>query len=424
MMRKTLFLFLLLVSGFTGAQAQVIPDTTKQLDQKFLDSLRLTVNLDSVDVMPQALDIKGWLLLNEEIMNELGGAVDNMYNFNFATAEKQFKSLRRRYPKHPMPYFLIGLSNWWKMIPSNIQDPSFDEPFLAYMDTTITLAEAMYDKDNKNLEAAFFLSAANGFGARLHAERKNWRKAAIMSNESLDYLQKSKKANGLSDEFLFGEALFNYYSVWIHENYKLLRPILMFFPKGNKPLGLQQLQQVAFNGFYTGTEAKYFLMKIYANDNKNGAAAMSLSQYLANTYPNNPYFQRFYARMAFTEGQLGIAENISLSILDKINKKQTGFEAISGRYASFYLGYIQQYRNRDLGKAKAYYHQCIKFAEHTGERESGYFISANVNLARISDQEKNVRQAKQYYETVVKWAESKSSAEKEAKAYLKKNKRV
>ncbi|RNI25747.1 tetratricopeptide repeat protein [Rufibacter latericius] len=421
-MKKTLFLFLLLFS-FIQARAQVI-DTTKQIDQKLLDSLQASIILDSVDVLPQALNIKGWLLLNESIMNELGGAVDNMYNFKFETAEKQFKSLRRRYPKHPMPYFLIGLSQWWKMVPSNITDTRFDNYFLAYMDTTITLAEDLYDKDKNNLEAAFFLSAANGFSARLHAERKNWRKAAITSNRALDYLQKSKKANGLSDEFLFGEALFNYYSIWIHENYPLLRPVLYFFPKGNKNLGLKQLQQVAFNGFYTGTEAKYWLMKIYANDAKNGASAMSLAQYLASTYPDNPYFQRFYARMAFTEGNFTVAEQLSTQILDKINRKIFGYEAISGRYASFYLAYISQYRNRDYAKAKGYYQQCIRFAEQINEQESGYYISSFVNLARISDKEKNVRQAKQYYEVVMKLADSKSDAEKEAKAYLRKNRKV
>ncbi|WP_210466228.1 tetratricopeptide repeat protein [Rufibacter roseolus] len=421
-MKKTLFLFLLLFS-FIQARAQVI-DTTKQIDQKLLDSLQASIILDSVDVLPQALNIKGWLLLNESIMNELGGAVDNMYNFKFETAEKQFKSLRRRYPKHPMPYFLIGLSQWWKMVPSNITDTRFDNYFLAYMDTTITLAEDLYDKDKNNLEAAFFLSAANGFSARLHAERKNWRKAAITSNRALDYLQKSKKANGLSDEFLFGEALFNYYSIWIHENYPLLRPVLYFFPKGNKNLGLKQLQQVAFNGFYTGTEAKYWLMKIYANDARNGASAMSLAQYLASTYPDNPYFQRFYARMAFTEGNFTVAEQLSTQILDKINRKVFGYEAISGRYASFYLAYINQYRNRDYTKAKGYYQQCISFAEQINEQESGYYISSFVNLARISDKEKNVRQAKQYYEVVMKLEDSKSDAEKEAKAYLRKNRKV
>ncbi|GAA4303636.1 tol-pal system protein YbgF [Nibribacter koreensis] len=422
---KKIFFFLLLFFCISTAFAQV-QDTTKQqqIDQQLLDSLKRSIILDSVEVLPQALNIKGWLLLNEDIKIELGGAVDNMYNFKFETAEKQFKSLRRRYPKHPMPYFLLGLSNWWKMVPSNIRDTRYDATFMAYMDTTITYAENHYDADKNNLEAAFFLSAANGFGARLQAERKNWRKAAIMSNRALDYLQKSRKANGLSDEFLFGEGLFNYYAVWIKENYKLLRPVLLFFPNGNKSLGLRQLQQVAFNGFYTGTESKFFLMKIYANDAKNDAAAMSLAQYLAATYPDNPYFQRFFARMAFTQGNFPAVESTSLAILNKVRKKTFGYESISGRYASFYLGYIYQNKYKDFTAAKDYYNQCISFAEQSGEQESGYYIASFVNLARMSDKEKNVKQAKAYYETVLKLADSKSDSEKEAKAYIRKNRKV
>ena len=69
-----------------------------------------TVALDSLAVAPQALDMKGWLLLNPDIQTELDGAVHDRYNFQFDKAERPFRSLRRRYPQHPMPYFLLGLS--------------------------------------------------------------------------------------------------------------------------------------------------------------------------------------------------------------------------------------------------------------------------------------------------------------------------
>ena len=57
-------------------------------------------------------------------------------------------------------------------------------------------------------------------------------------------------------------ALYNYYAEWISENYAILRPVLMFFPDGNKELGIKQLKTVANNAFYTRTEAQYFLMRI------------------------------------------------------------------------------------------------------------------------------------------------------------------
>ncbi|MBC5775454.1 tol-pal system protein YbgF [Pontibacter sp. KCTC 32443] len=382
------------------------------------------VTIETVDVIPAAVKVKGMLLLNKEIQYELEGAVDNMYNFKYERAEKQFKSLRRRYPEHPLPYFLMGLSQWWKIVPTNIQTHKYDKLFFAYMDTTIQKAEELYDKNENNTEAAFFLAAANGFAGRLHSERSNWRKATVHSKRALEYMEIAKAGNGLSPEFLFGEALFNYYSIWIHENYKMLRPVLMFFPDGDKRLGLKQLRHVANNGFYTGTEAKFFLMKIYANEEGNLEESMKIVQSLATKYPDNAYFQRFYARILFVQGHFSMAERISLDILHKLDQKMPGYEAVSGRYASYILGYINQNKYRDLEKAKQYYLESIMYAEMTDERDSGYFINSYLNLARISNQLKNKSQAKRYYTIVLNSSEKKSAPFKEARTFLKANKKV
>ncbi|QCR24771.1 M48 family metallopeptidase [Pontibacter sp. SGAir0037] len=381
------------------------------------------ITLDSIDVMPSAGNIKGMLLLDVDLQYELEGALDNLYNFKYATAEKQFKSIKRRYPEHPLPYFLLGLSNWWKIVPTNIQTLQYDDLFFAYMDSTIQKAEKLYKKDSKNFEAAFFLSAAYGFTGRLHSERSNWRKATVASKRALEYLEKAKAGNGLSPEFLFGEALFNYYAVWIHENYKFLRPVLMFFPDGDKRLGLKQLRFVADNGFYTGPESKFFLMKILANEENNLGEALVLSRDLATKYPDNAYFQRFYARLLFVQGHFTAAEQVSMDILNKLQKQMPGYEPISGRYASYILAYINQHKYRDLAQAKEYYQRSIMFAEMTGERDSGYFLNSYLNLARISSQEKDTAKAKHYYTIVMNAMDKKSAGYKEAKEYLKKNKR-
>ncbi|CAN5916424.1 hypothetical protein BH24BAC1_BH24BAC1_28500 [soil metagenome] len=385
------------------------------------DTIMRSYQLDSVEVIPQSEQIKGMLLLNRDIQLELGGAVDNMYNFKFALAERQFRSLKRRYPEHPLPYFLLGLSEWWKIVPTNIQTTRYDDSFFAYMDSTVHFAERLYKTDNTNFEASFFLAAAYGFQARLHSERSNWRKATVASKRSLEYLEKSKVGNDLSPEFLFGEALRNYYAVWIHENYALLRPVLAFFDKGNKQQGIQQLRYVAENGFYTGTEAKMFLMKILANEENNPDGAMSVSRQLAHNYPDNAYFQRFYARLTFIDGNFAEAERLARDILAKIDRRMPGYEAISGRYAAYILGYLYENKHKDLAQAKAYYHQSIGFAEQTNETDSGYFIFSHLHLARIHDREKNVPQAKEHYTIVKKAADRKSEAFKEANEYLRKN---
>ena len=384
------------------------------------------ITIESIEVMPEAARVKGMLLLNKDIQYELEGAVDNMYNFKYAIAEKQFKSLRRRYPNHPLPYFLMGLSQWWKILPTNIETRQYDDLFFAYMDTTIQKAEVMYEANEQNVEAAFFLAAAYGFEARLNSERSNWRKATVASKRALEFMEKAKAGNGLSPEFLFGEALFNYYSVWIHENYPMLRPVLVFFPDGNKRLGLKQLRYVANSGFYTGNEAKVFLMKIYANEESNLDDALQVSQSLALKYPDNAYFERFYARLLFVQGHFTTAERVSLDILNKLEQHMPGYEPVSGRYASYILAYINQNKYRDLDKAKQYYQSAIMYAEMTGERDSGYFINSYLNLARIAKQHKDLSLAKRYYTIVLNASakDKKSDTFKEARTFLKANKKV
>ena len=380
-----------------------------------------TVALDTVGVLPSAIDTKGWLLLDKDIQLELDGAVHNLYNFKYDRAEKQFRSLRRRYPNHPMPYFLLGLSTWWKIIPTNFQTEQYDKVFFAYMDTAVTKAQKLYDTDHNNYEASFFLSAAYGFDARLHAERHDWRKATVGARRSLNSLKKSQEANGLSPEFQFGQALFNYYAVWIPDNYPLLKPVLLFFPKGDKKLGMQQLRSVATNGFYTATEARVFLMRILKNEENNAEEAMPVARYLANTFPDNAYFQRFYALLAYDQGEFADCERVSREILDKINKGLPGYEGISGRYASYFMGYLMQNRYRDAAKAKDYYQRCIVFSESTGDTSGGFYLFANVNLARLAVREKDAMAAKRYYAVIFDKADRKSEQYKEAKAWLKKN---
>ena len=400
-----------------AGQAQVLrspaPDTLPIMQQ---------VALDSVTVAPVAVDTKEWLLLNKDIQTELDGAVHNLYNFKFDKAEKQFRSLRRRYPQHPMAYFLMGLSTWWKIMPSNTVSEQYDKTFYAYLDTAIVKAQRLYDADHQNYEASFFLSAAYGFDARLHAERHDWRKATVSSKRSLTYLQKSREANGLSPEFAFGEGLFNYYAVWIAEEYPWLRPVLLFFPKGDKQKGLAQLQTVAQKGFYTGIEARFFQMRIMASERENKVdEALLTARSLVREFPDNAYFARSYANNAFMEGELAECEQTSRDILNKLNKGLPGYEGFSGRVASYYLGYVMQTRYRDYAKARDYYQRCLVFSESIQQTKGGYYLFSLSNLGRIAAANRDVTEACRYYEQVLAQAERKSERYKEARAYLSKH---
>ncbi len=357
------------------------------------------------------------LLEDINIQLEATQAINDMYNFQFAQAEKQYRWIKQKYPNHPLSYFLLALSEWWK-IAVNVENTQYDVKFEAYLDTAILKAELIYQLPQFKVEGAFFQSAGWAFKGRLYAERKKWGKAASAARNSLKYLDDMKDKDYLSPELLFGDGLYNYFTVWIRDNYPMLKPIMAFFKKGDKELGLEQLRTVATHAFYTRTEAQYFLMRILAYEEKDMGAALQISQYLYETFPQNAFFHRYYARLLYSTGQIRRTELESLLILARIDSGNTGYEEVSGRYAGFYLGQIYEQR-RNFEKSKYYYSKTIDFAEDVGATDSGYYLYSLIGLSEIAVSEGDKKTAEEYLKRVKKESKKKHPANKRARKLLK-----
>ncbi|HQQ81550.1 MAG TPA: tol-pal system protein YbgF [Cyclobacteriaceae bacterium] len=364
------------------------------------------------------------LITDITVQIEATQALNDMYNFKFASAERQFRWFKQKYGWHPLPYFLLGLSEWWKIMP-DLSQKKHDDRFLAYMDSTIRVADHLRETHPEYAtESAFFLAAAYGFKGRLYSdeERKEWSKAAMAGKRALKYLEECKSKNYLSPELLFGDALYNYFSVWVPENYPALKLVLWAFPKGDKQLGLQQLREVSFNAFYTRTEAMVWLMRIWNSYENKNDQALQLSEYLHTTYPDNAYFHRYYARMLYARGMFPELEVQSKEILSRIDSGQIGYEATSGRYAAFFLGQLGDMRKQPL-EAKKYYQLAVRYSEERGATDSGYYLYSLISLGEIAAKEGNKAEAAKYFKEVKKKADRKDEAFKDAKRRLKKMER-
>ncbi|MCS6794458.1 MAG: hypothetical protein RMJ97_07645 [Raineya sp.] len=359
------------------------------------------------------------LLMDESLQAELADALDKMYNFEFEIAEKEFLQIRKRYPQHPLPYFLMALSQWWKIMP-NTDNQAYDDIFLAYIDTTLAKAEQLYRANPKNVEASFFLAAAYGFKGRFHADREQWFKAASAGRNALRHMRRGKEINELSPEFMFGDGIYNYFAEWIPENYPFLAPIVATFPKGNKELGLKQLDEVARKAFYTRIMANYFLMFIYNGEGKTHLVA-PIAKRMYETYPNNPYFHRIHAISSFFMGHSEEAEKLAQEILARIEKKQFGYEAISGRFAAYILA--QTHTGKNISKAIEYFEKVIYFAESIKAYDSGYYQTTLEWLYRHYRQKGELEKAREYLEKLARYAEKKNKKRKIARKELRQLKR-
>ena len=360
-----------------------------------------------------------YLLLDKGLQYRITKSINSMYNFDFATAERDFAVIMYQYPEHPLPDFLMAVGYWWR-IEINVDNKRYDNIFIQYLDRANAKAKKMLDQNPRNKEAAFFLAAGYGFQGRLYSERKSWTKATFAGKNALNYMEMSRGEEEFNPELLLGDALFNYFSVWIPENYPLLKPILALFPKGNKKLGLTQLEKVASNAFYTRVEAQYFLFRLYGSEEKRPEDALRIVEYLHEKFPNNPYFHRSYARYLYTTGKWTQAMQESLDILNRIEQKQFGYEATSGRYAAFYLGEYY-YRIGNIIEAKRYYSKTVTIGEESETQESGYYLYALISLGKIATAEKNKALAKTYFNQVKRYAKRKHPAHQEARDFIKKN---
>jgi hypothetical protein len=370
---------------------------------------------------PEAVSANSsYLLLDKGLQYRVTKAINSMYNFDFATAERDFAVIMYQYPEHPLPDFLMALGYWWR-IEINVDNERYDKIFIQYLDRANSKALKMLKQNPRNKEAAFFLAAGYGFQGRLYSERKSWTKATFAGKNALNYMEMSRGEEEFNPELLLGDALFNYFSIWIPENYPLLKPVLALFPKGNKKLGLTQLEKVASNAFYTRVEAQYFLFRLYGSEENRPQDALRIVEYLHEKFPNNPYFHRSYARYLYTTGKWTQAMQESLDILNRIEQKQFGYEATSGRYAAFYLGEYF-YRIGNNIEAKRYYSKTVTIGEESETQESGYYLYSLISLGKIATAEKNRALAKTYFNQVKRYAKRKHPAHQEARDFIKKNK--
>ncbi|HAI77379.1 MAG TPA: tol-pal system protein YbgF, partial [Microscillaceae bacterium] len=260
-----------------------------------------------------------------------------------------------------------------------------------------------------------------------YAERRNWGKAIGAGKNAMAYVRRGAKIDDMNVELLFGAALYNYFSVWIYDNYPILRPVIALFRKGDKALGLEQMQKVANNAFYTRTEAQYFLMRIYRDEEENPANALPIAKYLHKTFPENAYFHRSYAALNFILGYWDETLLQSNEILQRVQNQQAGYGAEAGRYASYFLGYIYQWQG-DKARAKDFFMQAVAYAEQTGAYEYGYYHAALAYLARMAKESGNATLAKAYYAKLNKHLEKKGEYadefKDETKEFLKAYKKV
>ena len=343
--------------------------------------------------------------------------INQIYSIKFDNAEKTFQFLKKEYPKHPASRFFFAMIDWWKIILSE-EDEEQDDQFYEKIEETVDFCDDILDKNPDDVDALFFKGGAIGFRGRLRVMRESWFKAADDGREALPIVEHASKLDPTNVDVNLGFGIYNYLAAVIPERYPIVKPLMLFFPSGNKELGLKQLEDAAKIGKYSSHEAKYILITFfYYFENDLDQAEVYATQLFAS-FPNNPVFERWRGRIAVRKGEWKLVASVFNDVLNKVSKNYDGYNTAKvRREANYYVGsYLKNQGKFD--DALPYFKKCINDSKKIDDdRESGFQINATLYTGTILETLGKYKEAKKNYEAVLDMREFKDSHD-QAETYL------
>ena len=248
-----------------------------------------------------------------------------------------------------------------------------------------------------------FKGGSIGFRGRLRAFRESWLKAADDGREALPIVEQAASLDPNNMDVQLGFGIYNYYADVIPNEYPLIKPLMIFFPNGDKQKGIEQLKNTAFNGKFAKYEARYFLMTLYYRYESNAVIAGDYAKLLSDDFPDNPVFEKWRGRIAVRRGDYILADSLFRDVLNKSDKKYFGYDTPNTlREAAYYVGYNLK-NSGQLDSAKIYFDKCISESKKIDEEgeESGFQVNAVLYLAQIAEALNNKNEAINLYENLL-----------------------
>lgn len=262
--------------------------------------------------------------------------LDHLYNMDFSEAARYFDEIDARYPKHPIGPFLHALNTWWKIL-LDLSDTSHDGVFYRAMDDVIDRADALLKRDRNDFDAYFFKGAALGFRGRLRSNRGDWFRAAMDGKRAMDYVLAVARKDPDNHDYVFGKGIYDYYASVIEDRYPFTKPVMIFFPSGDRERGLRELTRTAEHGTLIQTEAAYFLLQIYYLFEQDYEKSIYYSDWLRSRHPDNSFFHTFQGRVLARWGRWSDAETVFRDVLKRYYQKKPGYNAAAAEQAFYFL---------------------------------------------------------------------------------------
>jgi hypothetical protein len=274
-----------------------------------------------------------------------------LYNLDYEGARKSFREMIQIAPDHPAGPQCFAASLWVEQLNQSWElkatlysthaytdgkrktDPAQAAEFRKWIRQAKTLSEAKLKRDARDIEALYFLGAAEGLDAAYAAAVEKKYRAALRNGS--DAVERHKAVLKLAPDFRDAEltiGLQNYIVGSLPLPLKMIAGTMGV--RGSKKRGLETLERVAVDGNWARDLARVLLVDLYKRE-KRWKDAVATARTLAEKYPRNYLFKLQMAdalasqivtmrRAKDATGKTGDAEEQELlSIFDSLSRDKT-----------------------------------------------------------------------------------------------------
>ena len=290
-----------------------------------------------------------------------------LYNLDYEGANRRFKEIARLFPDHPAGLQFLAAALWAQTLNQSRRlqaslyssdsfyaqsedkvDPHTVAQFREWTQAAKQLAEARLKRDPRDVEALYFLGAAEGLKAAFAVAVERRFMAALTDGSRS--VERHRQVIKLDPNFHDAEltiGLYDYTVGGLPLPVKLLASIGGV--RGSKKRGLETLQRVVTEGRWARDDANSLLLVIYKRE-KRFTDALAISREMSAKYPRN-YLLKLesadalisLANAARKEGKLDVAasaEREAFAIFDALLRERAAssyFDLIHFRYGETLL---------------------------------------------------------------------------------------
>ena len=344
--------------------------------------------------------IDGQIFSDTTSLNLIKNGVDSIYNMQFKYADKVYNKISKKYPDHPLVILFKGIETYWEnypMLPTSSEYP--------YFEGMLRKCIAVSEKNNAPAHEAEYLLAnlcARGLLISFYANNELHNDVFPLATSTYQYIKKSFDYTSSSADYFFFTGIYNYYREVYPKIHPLYTPLVIFFRKGNRAGGLEELQKAASNSILLKAESYSDLSYICVSYENDYLKAYNYSKYAHELCPDNPEYLSEYIKNLLLIRKYDEAEKLVRS--SGTQERNLFYQA----QLSIFMGLIQEKKYLNVKLAQTFYNAGIKDIAIFGAYGKEYAAYAYFGLSRIAGISGEKEKRKIYRKEALKIADLKN----------------